>query len=322
MTGTEDAQPARDVAEALAWFRENPAEAHHVRIHCYAAAADHAATIVRAALAAGPDGPAVPRDVARRWLDERDEGRAEIQRLRAAAGPAVAALRRIAALGCESTTLCGQDPSDTDGDLCRSCLADVELWRITGDRVATDDPPPEWLRAAARPAGDATAALLSLDDLIEGVELALESSAIEVTVWETHPAETGGRWRTDRTGESTDPLYRLTRCLRSAGLLDERRDDDDRGDVAGLLGWLGHLTDGWTAHARVSAHTVRDRLTADPAPGDDTTEVGTFQRGWREGASWQRRVIRDLVEAAKTSNYFQHQLDTRLADDPGEGQQR
>lgn len=59
MTGTEDAQPARDVAEALAWFRENYTvdrlgftplgpEDDAIRFK-------HAATIVRAALAAGPD---------------------------------------------------------------------------------------------------------------------------------------------------------------------------------------------------------------------------------------------------------------------------
>lgn len=119
--------------------------------------------------------------------------------------------------------------------------------------------------------------LLTLDELIANVENALECAAIEVVVWETD--DTGAR-----TIESPHPMYRLARCLRSYGLLDERR---DRGEDA----------------------------------EDDTTETWTFQRGWREGATWQRHRIRELIERAKTSDHHQQQLDALLADDPGEGQQ-
>ncbi|MBP2370268.1 hypothetical protein [Pseudonocardia parietis] len=80
-------------------------------------------------------------------------------------------------------------------------------------------------RAAAEPDMTKHAApeeLLTLDELIANVENALECAAIEVVVWET---DTTGA----RTIEAPNPLYRLTRCLRSYGLLDERR---DRGEDA------------------------------------------------------------------------------------------
>ena len=59
---------------------------------------------------------------------------------------------------------------------------------------------------------------MELDELIGCVENALECSAIEIDVWELDIAK-GGGW--ERTSKSPNPLYRLTRCLRSAGLLDE-----------------------------------------------------------------------------------------------------
>lgn len=59
---------------------------------------------------------------------------------------------------------------------------------------------------------------VDLDTLIGWVEQALESSAIEVDVWETDQAGS-------RAALSVEPLRRLTRCLRSAGLLDEYDDD-------------------------------------------------------------------------------------------------
>lgn len=65
--------------------------------------------------------------------------------------------------------------------------------------------------------------LLTLDELIANVENALECAAIEVVVFETD--DTGAR-----DVESPRPMYRLARCLRSYGLLDERR---DRGEDAG-----------------------------------------------------------------------------------------
>lgn len=65
--------------------------------------------------------------------------------------------------------------------------------------------------------------LLTLDELTTAVENAFDCAAIEVDVFET---DTTGA----RTIESLNPLYRLTRCLRSYGLLDERR---DRGEDAG-----------------------------------------------------------------------------------------
>lgn len=55
---------------------------------------------------------------------------------------------------------------------------------------------------------------VELDTLIGWVELALESSAIEVDVYETDLAGS-------RAALSPNPMHRLTRCLRSAGLLDE-----------------------------------------------------------------------------------------------------
>lgn len=51
--------------------------------------------------------------------------------------------------------------------------------------------------------------LMHLDELIGRVENALDSCAIEVMVVEESGAV------------SSDPLHRLTRCLRSHGLLDE-----------------------------------------------------------------------------------------------------
>jgi hypothetical protein len=68
------------------------------------------------------------------------------------------------------------------------------------------------------PDSPATPALLSVDELTSAVQNACELAAIEVDVWET-----------DLTGSRTtrSPLRRLVRCLRSAGLLDERADDED-----------------------------------------------------------------------------------------------
>lgn len=74
-------------------------------------------------------------------------------------------------------------------------------------REFTDEPP-----------GAAPREPVDLDTLIGWVELALESSAIEVDVWETDQAGS-------RAAMSVEPLRRLTRCLRSAGLLDEYADD-------------------------------------------------------------------------------------------------
>lgn len=67
------------------------------------------------------------------------------------------------------------------------------------------------------PLGAAPREPVDLDTLIGWVELALESSAIEVDVYETDQAGA-------RAGRSPDPMRRLTRCLRSAGLLDEYDD--------------------------------------------------------------------------------------------------
>lgn len=64
---------------------------------------------------------------------------------------------------------------------------------------------------------------VDLDTLTGWVELALESSAIEVDVYETDQAGS-------RAGMSVEPLRRLTRCLRSAGLLDEHADGESPTD--------------------------------------------------------------------------------------------
>ena len=68
VTGTEDSQPARDVAEALTWFQADPEKVSLVDSEgrWYFGAEKHAATIVRAALAAGSDDvvhDAIPEQV-------------------------------------------------------------------------------------------------------------------------------------------------------------------------------------------------------------------------------------------------------------------
>ncbi|MDN5920794.1 MAG: hypothetical protein L0I76_37785, partial [Pseudonocardia sp.] len=266
MTGTEDAQPARDVAEALAWMRNvrypegdviDPEDMFGTNDWA-AATRRHAATIVRAALAAGPDElhallarcdevfggtvrtewvraalagarPAAEPDIACKLAEIADhvqEGAIDHYRTynlidEEDLTESVRQLRTLAAARPAG------EPDDTGTD-CRPQHLRQKLREALGidDVVTVDDgglvaDVEEWIRRARafapapRPTADAPD-LLTLEELTEGVELAMESSAIEVTVWETHPAETGGRWRTDRTGESTDPIRRLTRCLRSA----------------------------------------------------------------------------------------------------------
>jgi hypothetical protein len=60
--------------------------------------------------------------------------------------------------------------------------------------------------------------LMSLDELMERVQDALDCCALEVDVWELNFGS--GGWL-DRTAQSSDSLRRLTRCLRSHGVLDE-----------------------------------------------------------------------------------------------------
>lgn len=82
---------------------------------------------------------------------------------------------------------------------------------------------PPTLVAPVTVASRATASTgpLSLEELIEHVENALECAAIEVEIHELDIGPHG--WQ--RTGQ-TSPLRRLVRCLRSAGLLDERREEN------------------------------------------------------------------------------------------------
>lgn len=56
--------------------------------------------------------------------------------------------------------------------------------------------------------------LMSLDELIQCVENALDCCAIQVTVFELGNG-------VDQPVESTDSLHRLTKCLRSHGVLNE-----------------------------------------------------------------------------------------------------
>jgi hypothetical protein len=58
--------------------------------------------------------------------------------------------------------------------------------------------------------------LMSLDELMEAVENALDSADIDVAVFERSQ---GGFM--ERAALSSDSLHRLTRCLRSHGLLNE-----------------------------------------------------------------------------------------------------
>lgn len=60
--------------------------------------------------------------------------------------------------------------------------------------------------------------LMTLDELKAAVQNALDCCAIEVDVWETDADQWADPQRTDL---SSDPLHRLTRCLRSHGVLDE-----------------------------------------------------------------------------------------------------
>lgn len=160
---------SEEVREAEAWFRDS------LRLTCLddatAIALDlrHAATIVRAALAAGPD-----------WEHFRD----------------------------------------VLGDIGDSVITNVEdrRWAIDEAMNAAHETFGAAALAGARPAGNP--GLLTLDELIADVENALECAAIEVVVFETD--DTGAR-----TIESPCPMYRLARCLRSYGLLDERRDRDE-----------------------------------------------------------------------------------------------
>lgn len=61
--------------------------------------------------------------------------------------------------------------------------------------------------------------LLSLEELTEAVETACDVAAIEVEIHELDLGRDG--WQ--RSGK-VSPLRRLVKCLRSSGLLDERRD--------------------------------------------------------------------------------------------------
>jgi hypothetical protein len=60
--------------------------------------------------------------------------------------------------------------------------------------------------------------LMSLEELMAAVENALDCSAIEVDVFET---QIGAGGYLTRSALSSDPLHRLTKCLRSYGLLNE-----------------------------------------------------------------------------------------------------
>lgn len=102
--------------------------------------------------------------------------------------------------------------------------------------------------------------LLTLDELTTAVENAFDCAAIEVQVWET---DTTGA----RTIESPHPMYRLTRCLRSYGLLDERRDpDEDAGDDI-TESWTEWLTVGTDEDGDEGAETFETEVDAVTAAG-------------------------------------------------------
>lgn len=211
MTGTEGAQPARDVAEALAWFRQ----VRDIRLEVtFPEAQEHAAAIVRAALAAGPDEDRIT-DVINGWIKTQlDIADAAIGEPPGRGDEEAAQHRLIERL--RHLDLSGVD------------------YRLTPRLVAA--------LAGARPAAEPGTILHAWRQIarLVGREDTSPASVVDRVAYLIEPAdgqrECGCVWHgpdlalicaEHRREDLAAP--RLTRCLRSAGLLDERRDDDDRG---------------------------------------------------------------------------------------------
>lgn len=185
MTGTEDAQPARDVAEALAWFRDNPDRVRSVEGRLRSGR--HAATIVRAALAAEPDDVVHDAVWSLEMLVARYQDREESAVIDPMQGKAFGVVASQLAPVVErlSTALAGARPAAEPDDLhcpgCGNAYADENLCMPSACQwEGTEE------EAGFRPAGDATTEVMPWSTQDDAMRVAHGRPTISACSWDRH----------------------------------------------------------------------------------------------------------------------------------------